>query len=411
MSFARLFLSLLLLPSILLSYDPPALYLTWQKDPLTTMTIMWVSPLDYENDTVQYRPHEDENWTFALGSHTKLPNDTPYYIHQVELTGLKPNTPYSFQIGHEGPTFKFRTAPKDLNDPIHFVAGGDVYHDTLEEVDAMTRQAAKYDPLFALVGGDIAYSVSKLTFFTEKFDRWFDLLKVWKKTLVTKEGYLIPIIPAIGNHEVIGGNNESPKKAKFFYTLFPFPGSQGYNVLDFANYLSVFILDSGHTHPIDGAQSEWLAKQLSIRQSVDNKVALYHIGAYPSYRPEDGPYRKKIVKNWVPLFEKYGLSVAFENHDHAYKRTHLILKGEINPKGVLYIGDGSWGISDPRKPKTPQKRWYLAKSAKETQVSCVTLFDDKRVYRSINIDGQLIDYFEQDVKPKSKENTFKVQTE
>jgi hypothetical protein len=70
-----------------------------------------------------------------------------------------------------------------------------------------------------------------------------------------------------------------------------------------------------------------------------------------------------IRQHWVPLFERFGLNVAFEHHEHAYKRTHLLLQGSPHPAGILYLGDGSWGVEKPRKPKSPSERPYLAKSA------------------------------------------------
>ena len=43
----------------------------------------------------------------------------------------------------------------------------------------------------------------------------------------------------------------------------------------------------------------------------------------------------------MPLFDNYHLTAAFEHHDHAFKRTHLLRANQTDPGGTLYLGDGS----------------------------------------------------------------------
>ncbi len=57
------------------------------------------------------------------------------------------------------------------------------------------------------------------------------------------------------------------------------PGPQGYNVLDCGNYLSLLLLDSGHTHPVEGAQTDWLKQTLAARQHVSHVFPVYHVPA------------------------------------------------------------------------------------------------------------------------------------
>lgn len=385
-------------PSILLCYDPLALYLTWQRNPESTMTIQWISPLEHVEDVVEYRENENETWKSARGIHSRTPNGYNYLIHCTELIDLKPGTSYSFRLGQEDPVFRFRTMPKTLTSPINFIVGGDVYHDGFDIVEQMNRVAAKTNPYFALVGGDLAYSCGRTTLFAESFDDWLKWLKAWKTEMVTSDGYLIPMIPIIGNHDVLGGYNQPSKNALFFYALFAMPGFQGYNSLNFGQYLSILLLDSGHTNAIDGTQTSWIAKQLKQNKEMLHKIAIYHVGAYPSVRSQNNTESKLIRKSWVPLFERYGLNIAFEHHDHAYKRTHLISNNKVNTKGVLYMGDGAWGIEKPRTPKTPDKLWYLAKSGKTRHIISVILSEHGRVIKAIDADGNVFDEYEQGIE-------------
>lgn len=391
-------------------FDPVALYLTWQHEPDSTMTIQWLTPLEQTEDLLEYRSKDSQEWKKAISTHTSLPYNFPYFLHRIELTGLASNSDYLFRIGSQGVIHKFRTMPSTLDQPISFVAGGDLYHDDLTTLENMHHQAALQSPYFALVGGDIAYSAGKYAFLQklhlrkEKTERWLEWLISWKKKMVTPEGYTIPLITAIGNHEVIGGFEETPAQALFYYALFPTPNNQGYRTVDFGNYMSLFILDSDHSHPVGNAQKSWLNISMEKRDAVPHKFALYHVGAYPSVRKYNDPLNRKIRQEWVPIFDKYHLDAAFENHDHAYKRTHPLRNGQYHPEGVLYIGDGAWGIAEPRAPKTPEKCWYLAYSAQKQNVTVVTVYPDKNHYKAIDAKGSVIDEYSQKVGRMNENN-------
>jgi hypothetical protein len=396
--------------------EPLSVYLTWQNDPTTTMTVQWITETNKESDKVFYRKIGEKKWKSAVGNHTPMPKKLPYLIHRVELTNLQPNTSYYLQTGENGGTaYKFRTMPSNLERSIRFVVGGDMYHDSIEYLIETNRQAAKMDPMFALVGGDIAYGGAKTP--TENYKdeekRWMKWIMAWKEQMVTPEGYLIPFLPCIGNHDVNGRFDQPKENAPFFYALFAFPGPNGYNVMDFGNYMTIIILDSGHTNPVTGEQTEWLQHTLGARQQIPNKFALYHVPAYPSVRKPKAPTSKLERENWSPIFESNSLSAAFENHDHAYKRTNPILKDEVDPTGVVYIGDGAWGVKSPRKPKKPDESWYIAQSKKERHFILVTVDGNERRYQAIKHDGEVFDTYTQlqnPIQPPKKEEIESLQT-
>ena len=100
-----------------------------------------------------------------------------------------------------------------------------------------------------------------------------------------------------------------------------------------------------------------------------------------------------IRKHWVPSFDAYHLTAAFENHEHSYKRTVPILNGEIDPKGVMYIGDGGWGVDKPRKPRHVDQKWYLANAISARHFLFVVVEQGKQTVEAINSDGVIIDQF------------------
>lgn len=394
-------------------YDPVAVYLTWQNDPCTTMTVQWITYEDRKDDTIYFRAITDLFWHKVKGTHDSLPGVQPYLIHRVELNELQPFTDYIFRAGEEGKIYKFRTMPTEMNIPIRFVVGGDIYHDGIEYVLETNAQASKCSPMFALVGGDLAYGgdkfgvlpegwqswmdwiLSNIDVRPEKRQRWIDWLATWKDSMITPEGRLIPMVPALGNHDVNGGFGKSAADAAFFHAFFPLPGKRGYNVLDFGNYLSIIILDTGHTNSVGGKQTRWLYETLRSRQHFQHKFALYHVPAYPSVRKLNGKTTTSIRHFWVPLFERYGITAAFEHHDHAYKRTHPLKNGKIDPSGVVFIGDGAWGVEEPRKPRSPgtSEGWYLAKSASSRHFILVSLKAQNSRVASISSLGEQLDEF------------------
>lgn len=374
-------------------FDPLAVYLTWQRNPESTMTVCWITNLDNKQDDVQYQRKGETAWKSTTGQHVSMPDKYPFWIHFVELTQLQSDTDYAFRFSDEGIKYKFRTMNDHPAKSIRFIVGGDVYHDELAVLEKMNRQAAKLDPMFAIVGGDIAYNDHKRSALPKVMPRWMDWLIAWKNQMVTSDGRLIPLIPAIGNHDVKKRyKNKVPSDAPFFYALFPFPGPLGYNVLDFGNYMSLIILDSDHTNPVIGKQTNWLHKILSERKHIPHKFAVYHVGAFPSVRPFKDKTNSEIRNHWVPLFEEFGVNAAYEHHDHAYKRTWPLREGKVNLKdGVLYIGDGAWGVAEPRIPKTPEQVWYLANTQSSRHVILTNIHDDERHFLAIDDKGIVID--------------------
>ncbi len=374
------------------TYDPLTVYLTWKHDPDKTVVVHWITPVNRKDDVVEYQRDGEKEWKSVKGFNVPMPEKYPYLIHSVEIKDLLPNTSYRFRTGSDAAIYKFRTMPSKQIVPIRFIVGGDIYHDGLDILEKMNRQAARLDPMFAICGGDLAYNDEKPGAFPKLMPRWMDWLIAWKKQMVTSTGHLIPIVPVIGNHEVKVKYGGTPADALFYYSLFDLSGDQGYYALDFGDYMSLILLDSGHTHPVQGLQTQWLYQTLQGRKQISNKFVAYHVAAFPSVRKYNNDINGKIRKYWVPLFEQFGIRYVFEHHDHAYKRTWPIRAEKVDlQNGVVYLGDGGWAVEQPRKPKDPAKTWYLAKTASSRNVIFVNMHDHLIQFMAINDEGQIID--------------------
>ncbi len=300
------------------AFQPNTLFLTWQRDPTTTMTVQWIGVSSETADTtIQFAKLSEAAVTTAWQSQqtaTKPYPLTDFKVFRAELTGLTPGTDYEFHIGKSSPTYRFRTMPAKANDTIHFISGGDCGINS--HAIANNIQAARQDPMFAVVGGDLGYDNGRSVEVSLAF------IRNYSQHMLGRNGRLIPLIPCIGNHEVDGGFGKPRDKAPFFYALFDglFPETS-YTTLDFGDYLSLVLLDTGHNTAIGGAQTDWLEETLRERRDHPHVVAVNHVPAYPSYRSMTGLLGKAGTgeenrKHWVPLFEKYRVPVVLEHHDH-----------------------------------------------------------------------------------------------
>jgi hypothetical protein len=378
--------------------DVVGIYLTWTRDPTTTMTINWVDLYPNSSKAVYYRQaNSGAVWTAAPEAKHLVVEPSTLQRRYVELTSLAPDTLYEFGIGEspEPPDtgWRFRTMPAALTRPIRFAVGGDMMH-TRKMLETMTEQVAKLDPDFALLGGDLAYEDGR------RAKRVADWLAGWHQSAVGKDRRLIPIVVAIGNHEVAGHyNGRVPDDAPFFYRLFTFPQEmRPYYALDFGDYLSLIILDSAHTHPIEGPQTDWLAKALVERADQTYLFAAYHYPAYGTSKepkgklPIDHPRSIMIRQHWVPLFERFGVSAVFEHDHHTFKRTHPIRNHQRDDaNGITYPGDGAWGVNTRSVPK-PESAWWLAEAASRNHAWIIDLAPNQPIRaRAIDPTGNTFD--------------------
>lgn len=377
--------------------------LTWQNDPTTTMTVDWHTLNNEVIETIKYKRVGDGEWLTKTGITHEFPF-SERTISRVELENLDSGTKYEFKFDDNSEIYWFKTMPENTVEEITFIESGDV--GVGEAAFRVANLAATYNPDFIVLGGDLSYANGS----PARVETWYKFLDMFQDSFKGKDNRIIPMVVALGNHETWGEHNGPdhlpldqyrlqydllPGEAPYFEALFAFPGSPEYGVLDFGDYLSLIILDSGHKNDIEGAQTEWLKQTLEERVDKPIKFAVYHVPAYPSFRPINGITSQKIRQNWVPLFEDYKLSVAFEHHDHTYKRTYPLKRGEINQEdGLVFIGDGAWGIQTRDFEEEP--RWYMEKVVSQRHFILGKIKNDTFSLKVINEDNELIDMYPYD---------------
>lgn len=396
-----------LLPRLTL-YDTPYVpepihtYLTWQGDTGTTMTVNYHTGATAGQskvywDTVSHGGNHAAYANVTTGSSHQVPGLSTYVarnIHWVELTGLTPGQTYYCVAGDPAVALsaeiKFRTIPSG-DVPITFTQGGDMGTDAV--VADLMAAAAQLEPQFMVFGGDCAYEDGNLA----NYAAWDTVLNYYEDNMVTPLGYTVPMLVAIGNHEVQGGWGQAPAQAPFYYNYFAQAGNQAYFTRSFGDNLVMIALDSGHTTPITGTQATWLSSTLASVASYPYRFAVYHVPMYPSVRSFTGDSNVVNVRNgWRAIFDQYQLTTALENHDHALKRTKIMKNNQPDPSGTFYVGDGCMG----RTPRNPDQagNYYLERAEPllhfwkiDIPSSCVTGASPS--YTAYDENGAIVDHY------------------
>jgi len=383
--------------TVVAPFTPETLFLTWQGDPTTTMTVQWVGGKDATDDTTIYYQRAARGffeagplaWNEAKSSAKAFPL-TELTNFRAELTKLTPGTEYRMKIGKNSPVYKFRTMPAKATNDFTFISGGDA--GVNQHVIENNKQAAKQDPYFAIVGGDLAYDNGTNA---KTYLAW---LRDYSKYMIDTKGRLIPMVVCIGNHEVKGGYNKTRAEAPFFFAHFDgLYKDTAYAALDFGDYLSLVLMDTGHVSKIAGDQTDWLDKALAARTERPHLIVVNHVPCYPSYRPAEAPAGSILRagtgeeqrKNWVPLFEKHNVDLVLEHHDHTFKRTHPMKDGLKDKNGILYLGDGSWGKL--RNASKAESRSYIAHASTSYHITVHRLEAEQRFHMALEEGGKIVD--------------------
>jgi acid phosphatase type 7 len=321
--------------------------------------------------------------------------DEPRYVHTCDLINLKPNQVYKYLIQFKtdkGVSVKKLKKFRTSRDNPLIISGGDK---SLNSVALQLIQlTAKQSPDFFIIGGDIAYTNGRASCYR----RWDDFFREWERNAITPEGYTIPLLTTIGNHESLDGfmNNERETASEYLSYFSHKIASNGinrplYHFHLIGNHSSITVLDSGIITDHQ-SQSQWLEKIWNEDPlSKRSKITLYHVPLYPSVR--DFNFKESALgrKYWLPLFDKHKVSLSLENHDHMFKRTFHMKNNHKSTDGTVYIGDGCFGTLKHKIPA--EKPWYAFKFGKHYHLWILNVESTGITAKAVNENGVIVDSF------------------
>jgi hypothetical protein len=343
-------------------------------DPTTTAAFTWETTEANRAARVKLGTSPSAQSTVQTGTtwtiHPLLGPTTRF--HEVHVCGLTPNTTYFYAVGG-GPagsevwsaTQSFTTMP--ATGTITVGVYGDA-RDTLATWQAVHVRMRDAGVLMSLVDGDVVAGGSDEDFYTQ----WLD--GVWKdpnnatKFLTLGQQYILPIN---GNHE----NDQTPSFANW-----AIPGDGPY-----AKTYASFDVGAAHVTLIDdeqiayppsaeaSAQLAWIDSDLKAaaadRANHPFLVVMSHRGIYSTSQHSADPDVIATRKALVPIFDKYGVSLVINGHDHEYERTVPVVAG--NPpssdplpsaQGTTYVICAGAGAENYAVGTTPVA-WRATKTA------------------------------------------------
>lgn len=353
------FFSVLLCGGALASDQVQNLRVVWSERPQAEAIVVWDSNIPYTEAKLGYSTvsRNDSNGDYSFhepvcttglyadgaekGIDDKSTSPELFY-HHVKLRNLSPGTTYflAVDVGDEmGREYHFKTAPDD-DQPIKIIYAGDSRskHEVSRSINRQIREMIRTDEsIIALLhGGDYAGTTTR------------ELWKIWLESYAlttTKTGKLLPIIPVIGNHDVV-------EKRPIFRHAYGYPGGENdYYTCRLTPSVGLLCLNSEIS--AEGDQKKFLRASLTELNAdgVKWQIAAYHRPAYPAVKQ---PSVAKV--SWVPLFDEFKLDLVLESDGHCIKRTVPIRNDKEDPDGVIYLGEGGYGAPQ-RDPQVD--RWYL----------------------------------------------------
>jgi len=362
------------------SVVPDQVTLTWADDPTTTQAIQWrTSPIEGASQ-LRFRTASGADWTVvpaetSLLEDPDLANDVFNARHAVQLQGLTPATDYTYQVGHDGlwtEPAEFTTAGS--TDTFSFVYMGDV-QTGIEAWSALVQAADERDPdaAFYILAGDL---VNKGCHRNE----WDALFNSAGGVFAGK-----PLVPIIGNHD----DCDEEGGPWMYLRMFDLPDNgperiEPERAYSFTYGNALFVCLDSNLDP--DTQTEWLEARLAESQATWKFVLLHH----PAYSSKPHRDNKDIRKAWCPLFDKYGVDIAFQGHDHAYTRTYPLVDGEAvnDPNhGVNYVLSVAGDKYYEQEPRDFVQVAYTELSTYQV----VQITGRHLTYRAYDIEGNVVD--------------------
>jgi hypothetical protein len=365
-------------------------HLAWGANPRRQVRVGWqvLSPV-----TKPFLRLGDSPWNLGhkipaeiRALHSEVPGaiaaTDQYYVH-ASIDDLLPGKTYFYAVGHDGydprdlSTFgrvdSFTTAPsrRRVAESFTFTAFGDQgvsYHALGND-----GQVAAQDPMFHLHAGDLCYADSSGSGGpvsstgangTDVYDP-----RTWDQFLAQTEPIAasVPWMAGLGNHDMEALYSPNGYGGQLARWDFPENGpvhSEGVYSFIYGNVAVISLDPNDVSNEIPanrgytgGAQTAWLDKRLKFlreQPDVDFVVVFFHHCAYSTttaHASEGG-----VRSQWVPLFDKYGVDLVINGHNHIYERAD-VLKGGVPKKtpigstvhpvtdGTTYVTAGAAGRS------------------------------------------------------------------
>lgn len=365
---------------------PDRIILTVTESPATSITMNWRTMESTSVGVVEYGladAHPKFTATTQLKAQSRAFNFERIRAvhHRITIDHLQANTLYMYRVGYAdcwSEWMQFRTAKEALNNPkLSFIYMGDAQQGIKPLWSRVIRKAYAAMPEADLMihAGDLVNVANK----DQDWGEWF-----------AAGGFIHGSIASLmtpGNHEYThedGKANLSVYWKQQF--LLPQNGPKD-ELLENSSYytdingvriisLNTQMIEEAHTQEGIITQVKWLEHLLENNPQSWTCVVMHH----PIYSTKKGRDNKKTRTHLKPLFDRYGVDLVLQGHDHAYARgMHKIpLTGgsEREHSRTMYVVS----VSGSKMYETEPQFW------------ADKLFSNLQLYHLININGQILSF-------------------
>ncbi|MBC8153274.1 MAG: metallophosphoesterase family protein [Bacteroidetes bacterium] len=401
---------------------PDRVILTFAGDPATQQSVTWRTDTSIRQSMAEIAvadaaPHFWRNAnrvtskTERLDAGSVKDAEVVANYHSVTFTNLLPDTLYAYRVGdgvHWSEWFQFRTASRTPK-PFSFLYVGDAQNYILELWSRLIRAGFSKAPdaRFIIHAGDLVSEAHS----ERQWHEWF-----------TAGGWIhgmLPSVPVPGNHEYRPTQAESgPKGAQLSvqwrpqFTL-PQNGPKGQEETAYwFDYQGVRMI-ALNSNRMQAEQTPWLDSLLANNPNKWTVVSFHH----PIFSTAGERDNQELRAMWKPLFDKYGVDLVLQGHDHSYGRGQSgpLAENTVNgvntrdkQTGTVYVVSVSGGkMYTFKKDLWDKYDAKLERKAENTQLFQVIRVDGNQLrYQAFTATGELYDAFELTKTGKKGPNRF-----
>jgi 3',5'-cyclic AMP phosphodiesterase CpdA len=252
----------------------------------------------------------------------------PAHAHSVTFGGLKPGAEYLYRVGDGQQAWSewisFRTASAEPQ-PFTFLYFGDAQTRIRSAWSRVVRKAVETAPdaRLAIHAGDLINNYDR----DGQWCEWHEAAAWLHRT--------VPAMPVPGNHEYgrdeAGGRRITVNwRPQFTLPLNGAPGLEETNY--FIDFQGVRFVALNSNEKLQ-EQAAWLDNLLEHNPNRWTVVFFHH----PVYSGARGRDNKAVREAWQPVFDRRGVDLVLNGHDHVYARTGLVRGDGGKEGGTVYV--------------------------------------------------------------------------
>ncbi|WP_413038937.1 metallophosphoesterase family protein [Roseofilum sp. Guam] len=223
---------------------------------------------------------------------------------------------------------------------------------------AMVQYAQKFPCELVVLAGDNIYNNGEI----EKIKAVFE--DPYRPLL--EQG--VPFYACLGNHDIRTDNGVPQTQ----YPLFNMGGKRYYSFR--RGSVQFWALDTN-------SNADWVNQLPWLEQELSQSDAPWKIvfGHHQIYSSAHYGLNTKLIETLTPLFQKYGVQLYINGHEHVYERTYA-----INGTTYLICGAGA-GVRDVGRSA------WTAHSASRLSFAAYEVYEDRILVQAIGTDHQVFD--------------------